>query len=130
MDSKEKDNIGIQNENYLIIENMNENDDYIEILSKYDNKLVFSNKDILIYKIIDRHLFLYPEFTDVEKRQVSNNKIDFTINNSNIFVRNIYIDDKYNSAKFVQRSSGYLLKYDDEKTLKIITFFSKLKFIL
>lgn len=70
MDSKEKDNIGIQNENYLIIENMNENDDYIEILSKYDNKLVFSNKDILIYKIIDRHLFLYPEFTDVEKRQV------------------------------------------------------------
>ncbi len=126
VDSKKKDNIGIQNENYLIIENMNENDDYIEILSKYDNKLVFSNKDILIYKIIYRHLFLYPEFKEIERSQVNNNKIDFTMPNSNIFVRNVYINDKNNSAKFAQRSSGYLLKYNNEKKLKIVTWFPSL----
>jgi hypothetical protein len=129
--SPEMDDAGPKNEKYFVVDqyaySINPKG-YKAILSKYDNQLVFSRNHILIYKLTFRSLFTYPEFSDEEKRQVSYNKIDFTtVDNADIFVRNVYVDEKNNSGKWAQKLSGYLLKYNDERTLRITFWVPKLE---
>jgi hypothetical protein len=125
------DDLGPKKEKYLVVDNYAYYMDakgYKAILSKYENQLIFSNQHNLIYKLIFRNLLAYPKFSDEEKRQVSYNKIDFkAIDNANIYLRNVYINENNNSGKWAQKLSGYLFKYNGEKTLRIQLWFPDLE---
>jgi hypothetical protein len=94
---------------------------YKNILGQYDNQLVFSQdqEKIFIYKLNSRPLFAYEEFSDLEKGQVAYSRIDFTNNDLDVYVRNVYIGEKANFGKWAQYVSAYLFKYNHESKLKI-----------
>jgi hypothetical protein len=125
-------NTGPLNEKYLVVDFFAyylDADAHKNILDQYDNQLVYSQdqEKILIYKLNSRPLFAYEEFNDFEKGQVDYSRIDFTSNDLDVYVRNVYIGEKANFGKWAQFVSGYLFKYNHESTLKIKVGFLNLE---
>ena len=117
-------NAGPVNEKYFVVDYFGyylDSGVYQNILGQYDNQLVFSQDQgkIFIYKLNSRPLFAYEEFSDLEKRQVAYSRIDFTSNDLDVYMRNVYIGEASNFGKWTQEVSGYLFKYNRESTLKI-----------
>jgi hypothetical protein len=123
-------NAGPLNDKYFVVDFYAyylDPDVYQNILGQYDNRLVFSQGKNSIYQLNSRPLFAYEDFSDSEKRQVSYSKIDFTRDNLDAFVRNVYVEEKNNFGKWAQEVSGYLFKYNRESTLKIDLWFQNLE---
>ncbi len=126
-------NPGPLNEKYFVVDSYTYELDpggYQNILDQYDNSLVFSNapEEIFIYKLNSRPLFAYQGFNDLEKKQVSYSKIDFTNNDLKVFVRNVYVDENNSGGKWAQVDSAYLIKYNGESKLKMDLWFQDLDY--
>jgi hypothetical protein len=95
------------------------------VLSQYDTQLIFSDdqEKIFIYKLNARDLLAYKKFTNLEKKQVDYSKIDFSKNGNEFFTRNVYINENAGFGKWAQDASGYLFKYNRERTLKMDLWF-------
>jgi hypothetical protein len=130
LNNSETWNAGPLNEKYFVVDFYAYYLDpggYQNILGQFDNRLVFSQGKNSIYQLNSRPLFAYEDFSDAEKRQVSYSKIDFTRDDLDAFVRNVYVDEKNNYGKWAQEVSGYLFKYNGESTLKIDLWFQNLE---
>jgi hypothetical protein len=128
--NKETRSAGPLNEKYLVMDSSAyylDGGAHKNVLSQYDNKLVFSKNDNYIYKLNSRRLFAYEEFSDLEKAKVSYSKIDFSRDTSCFYARNVYIGGNSHSGKCAQDISGCLLKYQQEGILKINLLIFKLK---
>jgi hypothetical protein len=127
--NKEVRNAGPLNEKYLVVDSSAyflDGGAYKNVLKQYDKQIVFSKNDNYIYKLNSRPLFAYEEFNDSEKATVSYSKIDFSGDTSDFYARNVYVGGNNNSGKCAQDVSGYLLKYNQEGTLRISLFIYKL----
>jgi hypothetical protein len=126
LNNSEVMNTGTLNEKYFIVDFYAYYLDpggYQDILGQYDNQLVFSQEQNYIYKLNSRPLFAYEDFSDLEKGQVSYSRIDFTRDDLDAYVRNVYIDEKNFFGKWAQEISGYLFKYNHESKLQIDLWF-------
>ena len=111
-------------EKYLVIDDYTygmDPDGYRDVLREYEHRIVFSRSSLMIYQLISRASTGYPDFTEIEKELVAYNLIDFKSGDDLVvFTRNVYIHEENVYGKWSQQVSGYLLKYDDEKTLRIV----------
>jgi len=64
-------------------------------------------------------LFAYPDFTEIEKEQVSYSNIQFSEEKLDVFVRNVYLPKNADAGGLAQDVSGYLFKYDGQNQLRI-----------
>ncbi len=117
---------------YLVVENFNfdKNKSFIKnILFSTENKIVYSRNDIYIYHLIKKYSPPKIHFTTSEKLLASSKSFDFTEKSTenNPSIKNVYWDkaDPY-IGKWAQPESAYLLKFDQEKFLKVKLFFPDL----
>jgi hypothetical protein len=128
--NKDVRNAGHLNEKYFVVDFSAyylEGVSYKNILSQYDNQLVFLKNDTYIFKLNSRHLFAYEEFSALEKEKVSYSKIDFITDKFDFFVRNVDVKENNHSGKWAQDVSGYLFKYNQESILKINCWISNFR---
>ena len=114
----------VQAEKYLVIDDYAYGMDpegYRDVLRGYESRVAFSRSSLIIYQLLSRISSAYPDFTEIEKELVSNNIIDFKVGDGPVvFTRNVYMQEKNEYGKWAQQVSGYLLKYDGERKLRLV----------
>jgi len=109
---------GAKSEKYLVVDCYDATREYENVLSHYNSKLVKASACYYVYKLESRLPF-YSDFTENERRAVDYNHVDFRKNNLNVAVRNIYVGEQNNNGKWAQSSSGLLLRYKGEQSLRV-----------
>jgi len=94
---------------------------FANIIGQFDHHLVYSDEanKLYIYKLTSVPVFSYEEFSKVENDLVGYSSIDFTKNDSDVYVRNVYLEEDNQYGKWAQEVSAYLLKYSGEAKVKI-----------
>ena len=119
--SLEMNEVGEKSEKYLVVDRAvfeTANQEYQQILSIYEDELVFSRGGNKIYQLVYR--LPYAEFTDEDRQQADTRSIDFKQDVPSGILRNVYVDEQNGGGKWAQPYSGYLLKHHGENTLRLV----------